>query len=85
MSNDLLTQIFLEDPYKDFPADQYELDLQTWTSNDPIFRRTIKECRPSVLIEVGVWKGATAIRWAKMCAEENIKASILSFLRLVAG
>lgn len=34
-------------------------DLQGWNSDHPALRRLVAELRPNVMIEVGVWKGAS--------------------------
>lgn len=39
-------------------------DLQGWHSTDPIFARLIEEVKPKRIIEVGSWKGASAIHMA---------------------
>lgn len=40
-------------------------DLQGWNSNSPIFKDLVEEVKPKVIIEVGSWKGASAIQMAK--------------------
>ena len=43
------------------------LDEQGWASNSPIFDEVIKELQPKTIIEVGTWKGGSAIHMAKTC------------------
>lgn len=43
------------------------LDEQGWASTSPIFEEVIKELQPKTIIEVGTWKGGSAIHMAKTC------------------
>jgi hypothetical protein len=49
------------DPFRDFPGNLFEYDLQGWNSQHPYLSEAITERRPSVIVEVGVWKGGSAI------------------------
>ena len=40
-------------------------DIRGWNGNEPIFERLIRKTMPSVIIEVGTWKGQSAINMAK--------------------
>jgi len=75
--NDIIDKIFVENPYNNFDASCYPLDLQTWTNNDKIFKETILELKPSIIIEVGSWKGATAIIWAKIIKQYKLNTKIV--------
>lgn len=44
-----------------------ELDLQGWGSNCPTFDQVITGYRPKLIIEVGTWKGGSAIHMANVC------------------
>jgi hypothetical protein len=41
-------------------------DLQGWGSEDPQFEKLIAQLRPQMILEVGTWKGASAIHMAKI-------------------
>lgn len=43
-----------------------ETDVQGWHSEDPVFASIIKEVQPKSIIEVGTWKGASALHMAKL-------------------
>ena len=43
-----------------------KVDTQGWNSNGPIFAEAIKRIRPEVIVEVGSWKGASAIHMANL-------------------
>lgn len=40
-------------------------DFQGWNSNDPVFKKVIDEVNPRVIVEVGSWKGMSAIEMSK--------------------
>jgi len=44
----------------------YPTDLQGWHSDHDTFRELIEEAAPSVIIEVGSWKGASALNMAQL-------------------
>ena len=46
--------------------DGLETDLQGWHSQDPVFAALIKEVQPKAIIEVGTWKGASALHMAQL-------------------
>jgi hypothetical protein len=63
---DFIAQIFHASPYDDFDIAPYETDLQGWNSVHPIFRQLIGRLEPGLIIEVGSWKGASAIHMAEL-------------------
>lgn len=65
------------DPFEGFDADRYPLDLHGWGSDHPIFRQVLAEAKPQLVIEVGTWKGASAIHMARCLQELGLKAQIL--------
>lgn len=60
-----------------FDAGAYPLDLQGWGSDAPIFRQLIEQVRPHLIIEVGSWKGASAIHMARICDELDLDTRIV--------
>lgn len=70
------------DPYAGFPVGQYKLDLQGFGSGDfgsdsPLFEAVISTFRPARVIEVGSWKGASAVRMAALMKKHNVAGEIL--------
>jgi hypothetical protein len=66
---------FLSDPYEG--AKLVPLDLQGWASDDAILEACIKNTQPKLIIEVGSWKGASAIHMAKVCKRLGLDTKIL--------
>ena len=51
-------------------------DLQGWNSNGPIFAEVIERIKPAAIVEVGSWKGASAIHMAKLTRDAGLDAVI---------
>ena len=52
-------------------------DPQTWANTDSnVFQDLIAETKPKVIIEVGSWKGGSAIKMARICKELGLKPRI---------
>lgn len=73
----LLSKFYETSPYEGLDAAQYPADLQGWGSDDPIFRDVIAATRPSLIIEVGTWKGASAIHMAQITKELGLDTKII--------
>lgn len=63
------------DPYANFNT--IGLDMQGWNSQVPAFEEVITEVRPSLIVEVGSWKGASAIHMARTCKRLGLNTHIL--------
>lgn len=72
-----LPSIHAEDPYVGFDHTRYPLDLRGWGSLDPNFETLIRETKPRLIIEVGSWKGASAIHMAEMCRALALECRII--------
>lgn len=64
-------------PYAGFNPARFPPDLQGWGSADPAFRALIAELRPALIVEVGSWKGASAIHMASLCREFSLDTRII--------
>jgi glycosyltransferase involved in cell wall biosynthesis len=72
-----LDNIGLDNPYAHFNYRDYPQDLQGWGSSDPLFNQLIDQVKPKIIIEVGTWKGASAIHMAKLLQEKEIDGTII--------
>lgn len=68
--------LYAEDPYADLPH-RYPKDLQGWGSEAPIFRSVLAELKPRLIVEVGTWKGGSAVHMAAICRELKLPAEIV--------
>lgn len=55
----------------------HELQLQGWNSDSPCFNEYISELKPDLIIEVGSWKGCSAIYMAGVCKELGLNTEII--------
>jgi hypothetical protein len=56
---------------------EYNNDLQGWDSEHPIFNTLIEKIKPSTIIEIGTWKGASAIHMSNICKRLKLNTKIL--------
>ncbi|SMF42512.1 Methyltransferase domain-containing protein [Azospirillum oryzae] len=63
-------RIFEQSPYEGFDVNAYTFSDRT--ESHPIFRHVISQIKPSLLIEVGTWKGASAVHMAGLCKEYGV-------------
>jgi hypothetical protein len=52
------------------------LDLQGWNGNSSIFSEVIDQVNPKTIIEVGTWKGQSAITMAEHCKSKGLETKI---------
>lgn len=68
---------YTNDPYAGFDLDSVSPDRQGWGSTAGIFARLLTEVKPAKIVEVGTWKGASAIHMAEICRDAGIETDIL--------
>ncbi|EIC20510.1 class I SAM-dependent methyltransferase [Thiorhodovibrio frisius] len=66
-----------EDPYRGLSVDQSLVDMEGWGSDHPLLTYAIDQLRPPLIIEVGSWKGRSAINMAKCLKVLGIPGEIL--------
>lgn len=64
-------------PYEGFDPSPYKLDVTGWQSYHPWFEGTIAQVRPKLILEVGTWKGASAIHMARAARKLVPDAQVL--------
>jgi hypothetical protein len=75
----ILDQLFFgRDPLKDFPHHRFGTDLQGWHSQHPYLTRVIDEVRPTIVVEVGVWKGASVVTVAREMQRQKLDAVVIA-------
>lgn len=60
-----------------FDPDPYPDDVQGWGSDAPLFAELIGETQPRLIIEVGTWKGASALHMASVCDALDLPTRIV--------
>jgi cephalosporin hydroxylase len=72
-----LADIHAENPYVGFKTKGHPADVHGWGSDAPIFAELIERLAPRLIIEVGSWKGASAIHMAGVCKRLGLDTTIL--------
>lgn len=68
----LMQAIHGKDIYEGFDHLQYPYDPAGWGCESPAFETLIQRVKPKFVIEVGTWKGGSAIRMAGLLAENSL-------------
>jgi len=75
---DLLSMIHKENPYDGFNYEKYPVAIDGWYSESPVFAEIIGELKPALIVELGTWKGASAIYMAEQLRQRGLdRARIL--------
>lgn len=56
---------FGRDAFADYTLEPQRVNVQGWQSDHPYLSRAVQELRPRLVVEIGVWKGASVITLAK--------------------
>ena len=65
------------DPYDGFPYRDYPFDPAGWGGESAAFAEVSGEVRPDRIIEVGTWKGASALTMARATQDLGLDAEII--------
>ena len=66
------------DPFAAPPADLRPGDLQGWRSIHPYLEAAVIDGRPRVIIEIGTWKGASALFLARTMAAHDVAGTVIA-------
>jgi len=66
------------DPLRDLPANLFAHDLQGWNSQHPYLSDTIATLRPSLIVEVGVWKGGSTVFMANELKKRAMPSAVVA-------
>lgn len=73
----LMSLLYQGDIYADFDPAEHPDDMQGWNSTDPNFVPMLTQYRPQLLVEVGSWKGASAVHMARVAQGLGFTPTIL--------
>lgn len=68
----LMEIIHKDNPYDGFDRSRHPVDHQGWASQSPVFEHFISMLRPQKILEVGSWKGGSAIHMAELAKKHGI-------------
>jgi len=77
MMKELMQALSIEDPYEGFNVDDHPGDLQGWNSYHPNFEMMLGTYKPRIVVEVGTWKGASAIHMADLAKRMGLDCSFI--------
>ena len=77
MTKTLRDTLFAESPYTNLDTSLYPDDLQGWGSDHPILAAAIAKIRPHRIVEVGSWKGRSAINMARIARDLDLPCEIV--------
>lgn len=60
----VFNRLYDVDPYVGAPLDDVAVDMQGWGSTHFFFKAILEYLRPSLIVEVGTWKGMSAMHMA---------------------
>lgn len=76
--NSILTSILGQtDVYAGLCLDNFKEDVTGWGGLHPIFDTMIERIKPEVIIEVGTWKGESALHMAEACQKQALDTAII--------
>jgi len=70
-------RFFAQSPYAGFDPTPWPLDLQGWNSEHPLLGAAVRRIRPRLMVEVGTWKGASAIHLAEQAKRAGIATTLI--------
>lgn len=65
------------DPYEGFEHSDMDIDLQGWGAESLLFEQLIKLIKPELIIEVGTWKGRSAIYMASLARKLGLTLELV--------
>ena len=74
---DVMRLLHKTDPYDGFDFRSLPFDAHGWGSQSTAFRELISQTKPHLIIEVGTWKGASALEMAAVTRDLGLPARIV--------
>ncbi len=74
---DVMALLHATNPYEGFDYAALPFDAHGWGGDSPAFRELIAAQKPGLIIEVGTWKGASALTMASVVKELGLPAKIV--------
>lgn len=73
----IMSMLHGTNPYEGFDFHALPLDAHGWGGQSPAFRSLITELKPRLIVEVGTWKGASALEMAAATCEAGLSTQIV--------
>ena len=69
--------LFDKSPYEGFDPSPWPDDLQGWASDHPVLLRAIDAFEPRSILEIGSWKGRSAINMARHVKNRGLASEVV--------
>jgi hypothetical protein len=66
------------DPFRDLPRNLFQHDLQGWNSQHAYLSDTVASLRPTVIVEIGVWKGGSTVFMATEVKKRALSSVVIA-------
>jgi hypothetical protein len=76
-ASDLMKLLHKVNPYEGFDFGSYSFDPSGWGTESPVFRELILQVKPTLIVEVGTWKGGSALHMAAVTEDLKQETQIL--------
>lgn len=73
----ILKELHLYNPYNGFNVNLFKEDLSGWHGNHPIFLDLFEHLQPKLILEIGTWKGQSAINMATISKNLGLDCKIV--------
>jgi predicted O-methyltransferase YrrM len=73
----LIDTLYGASPYAEALSQGGSATPSGWGADSPVFAKLIEAIRPTLIVEVGTWLGASAVRMAGLLAEHKIDGTIV--------
>ena len=74
---DVMRLLHKTNPYDGFDFQAVSYDAHGWGGESPAFRELLSQARPRLIVEVGTWKGASALEMARITRELDLTTQIV--------
>jgi Methyltransferase domain len=74
---ELFDSLGIRREYSALDLEGFDLDLQGWGAEHPIFERVLLDVRPTVVVEVGTWKGASVLHMHSLARRHRLDTSFI--------
>jgi hypothetical protein len=74
---DVMRLLHKANPYEGFDFHSYSFDAHGWGDQSPAFRELISQVKPRLIVEVGAWKGASALEMGAVTRDLGLPTQIV--------
>lgn len=74
---DIMGLLHATNPYEGFDYQSLPFDAHGWGGQSPAFRELIAQLKPRLILEVGTWKGASALEMAAAAGDLGLDTKIV--------